>query len=92
MLDAPAAWFNGWRAYYELEPWGGERGDLQAAYIAAAAMAPHTKQGQAPRIGAFLPSFTMLKPPQQSMAEQQAIFAGAKKSFERCITANKGGK
>lgn len=25
-----------WRAYYELEPWGGVRGDLQAGIVASA--------------------------------------------------------
>ena len=89
VLNAPAAWFNGWRTYYEIEPWGGERGDLQAAYIGAAAMAPHTKNGNAPRIGTFLPSFKLMAAPRQSMEEQKAIFAQSKASFEKRIAHDK---
>jgi len=89
ILDAPAKWFNGWRHYYEIEPWGGERGDLQAAYVGAAAMSPHTEHPKAPPIGRFLPAFIETQPRVQSVADQKAIFAAAKKSFERRIAAGK---
>jgi len=80
----PADWFQKWRIWDDIEPIGGARGDLQAAYVGAAAMAPWSKRPRAPRAGDFLPSMRAVAGQQvQSPASQKAVFAAAKRGFAR---------
>jgi len=81
ILDRPATWFNGWRRFWEADPWGGDRGDLQAAYMASASLAPWRKNPSRVSASDFLPSFQQAQ--RESMESMKATFARAKRVFAK---------
>ena len=86
MLDEmPARVFNGWMAAYAIDPWGGERGDLQAAYVGQAVLAPWTKHPKPPQPRAFLPAFAVQPQQRQDPRQQQKAFRAAARAFEQAI-------
>lgn len=40
--------WNYWRAFWTLDPWGEQREDERAAYVIAAALAPHSRRAPMP--------------------------------------------
>lgn len=66
-----------WMAYYELEPWGEDRGDLRAGIVASviANVNRDPKQRRAPfEPQDFMPEFGSSEPEQPSPAELVAKF------------------
>lgn len=47
----------GWMGYYRLDPWGGERQDLQAGIVAATIANVYRGKGRAYKPGDFMPHF-----------------------------------
>jgi hypothetical protein len=46
-----------WVRFWNWAPWGGDRDDMRAVYLASAAVAPHTKSQRMPRVKEFLFAF-----------------------------------
>ena len=87
-LLTPQQWLD-WQAYYRVDPWGGFRGDVQAAIVASAAVSPHVKKPMPP--SKFLPSWS--RPKNKRMSQKQlftemqtvaAIFAGSTEPVQPC--------
>ncbi len=88
--------FQEWQAYFSLEPHGDERGDIQAAIIAATLANIHRSRSQQPfEVKDFLPRFggppvlhgvSGVRPPKpkQSVAQMKAVF--------RMVTSAAGGE
>lgn len=71
-----------WQAYYGLDPWDEERADLRMGIICSVLDACHRVKGQPSPPSAFMPG-KKHQQPQQSLAEQKAIFKMAKAAFAK---------
>jgi len=71
-----------WMAFYKTEPFGDVRGDVQAAVVAQAALAPHMEKGKKPPSLIELMPFAENNKKEQTQEEMQAmckLFAGVHK-------------
>ena len=85
----PCTMMDMWMAYYEVEPFGQDRGDIGSAIVASTmANAWRGKGSRSFRPSDFLPTFGPRK--EQSTADMQAIFRAAKAGFEQALAAKKG--
>jgi len=69
-----------WMAYYEMDPWGGARGDLQAAIVASTVVnaSPHIRKRY--RAADFLPTFGARR---QTQGEMGSILTMAAQAARR---------
>ncbi len=84
--EMSASLFDRWMAYYTVAPWGEERDSLHAGIIAAAAVGPHCKKGQAPKPKDFMPDFISPPKPPQKLADMKSAF----RSFASAINKKRG--
>lgn len=80
LAQMSAAQLRGWMAYYNIEPWGEDRGDLRAGIVAATVANAFRKKGSRPmRPADFMPQFDApYRPPpdpQDLFRKLQARFA-----------------
>jgi hypothetical protein len=66
-----------WMAFYELSPWGAERGDLQAAIVASTIANVWRAKGRRYRVADFLPTFGARAQTQEEMAAVLTMAAQA---------------
>ena len=66
-----------WMAFYELDPWGGPRGDLQAAIVASTMANLWRQKGRAYRVADFLPTFGARRQTQSEMSSVLMMAAQA---------------
>lgn len=84
--EIDAAEFAEWLAYYRLEPWGEERGDLRAGIVASTVANAWRGKDVLPfNPGDFMPEFG---PPdagpldeEAAIAQQEALFEGFTRQF-----------
>ena len=60
--------FAEWCAFYMLDPWGGERGDLQAGVIASTIAQVNAAKGKRFKPADFMPKFG---PPRKALSADQ---------------------
>jgi len=65
--------FAEWLAFDRIDPIGDERGDLQAATVAAAVTAPHMGRGRRVTARDFMPDFEQEHKPKQTADQMQAL-------------------
>jgi hypothetical protein len=71
--DMPASRLVEYMAMYQIAPWGEDRADLRAGYIAATQYNVNRQRGQrALKVSDFLPDFAPKK--RQTAAEMEALF------------------
>jgi hypothetical protein len=64
MDSMDSAEFTEWMAMYALEPWGSNRDDMRALYLAGMSVAPYAKGGKAPKAREFFGHLWSQIPPQ----------------------------
>lgn len=69
--------FRIWQAEYMLDPWGEERGDLQAAIVAHTTAECNRSKGPRTRIKDFMPDFDKEYRPAQTPEQMAAIIRAA---------------
>lgn len=78
LASIPLPLFIEWMDYYELEPFGEERGDLRCAIIAQVIASCHAAKGKRYKVADFMPSFGRrsrgARRPKQSTAQMKATF------------------
>lgn len=69
-----------WMAFYQMDPWGGERADLQAAIIASTMANLWRQKGKPFQVGDFMPTFGEKR--RQTQEEMSIILMAAAKAAQ----------
>ena len=85
-LRMTAREFVEWGVYYQLDPWGGERGDLQAAIVASTVANCNRTKGRAYKLTDFMLKFGR-RAKEMTVDSMHAIF----KVWAKAVNKKAGG-
>ena len=89
--EMPCTLLDLWAAYYAVEPFGPDRGDIGSAIVASTFANSWRGKGQAAyKVADFLPKFGLKR--EQTVEEMKAAFRMAKAGFESVLKAKKSGQ